>query len=60
MLMRVANTKLTAAKEASEEILQKEIERVKADRDRSLASMKRTKLFDVSYWKDAHDTISMR
>ena len=57
---RDANEKLAAAKEASEEKLQKEIERVKAERDRTVASLKRTKLFDVNYWRDAHDTAVLR
>ena len=54
--LRDANAKLAAANRASEAKFKKEIEKAKSERDRSLMSQKRSLLFDVRYWKDAHAT----
>ena len=54
--LRDANAKLAAANRASEAKFKKEIEKAKSERDRSLMSQKRSLLFDVRYWKDAHVT----
>ena len=58
--LRDALAKSISDKLASEERLQKEVERVKAELDRKLISQRRSFMFDINHWKDAHDTVAMR
>ena len=58
--LKKALAKSISDKDDADEKYRKEFERMKADADRKLASQKRSMVFDINYWKDAHATAVSR